>query len=321
MIIKVADDKSSEIATLQSFLTRPDLANDTKKRIEQEIKNIQAGLKGEREAAYEMSFHYEASKNWVLIHDLRLQCDGRVAQIDHLVINRMMEIWVCESKHFSEGIAINEYGECSAFYGGKPYGVASPFEQNKKHISVLESIFKTGLVKLPTRLGFNIKPTISSLILVSKNARITRPKASIAGAETIIKNDQFKAQIDKFREADNNPLHLAKLISCEALENFAQKIAELHIPVSFDWYGKFGLTRVAPNYSSVNQPAANYAVVQTTEGPKLEPEKNNVAETTKKKLICHQCGIAITNTVASFCRFNKPRFSGNIFCMECQKNI
>ena len=111
-----------------------------------------------------MNFHYEASKNWALIHDLRIQCDGRVAQIDHLAINRLMEIWVCESKHFSEGIAINEFGECSAFYAGKPYGVPSPFEQNRKHILVLESVFKTGLLKLPTRLGFNINPTINSLI-------------------------------------------------------------------------------------------------------------------------------------------------------------
>ena len=72
MLIKSADDKSKDLVILQSFLTRPDLTIDAKKRIEQEIKNINAGLKGEREAAYEMNFHYETSKNWALIHDLRI---------------------------------------------------------------------------------------------------------------------------------------------------------------------------------------------------------------------------------------------------------
>lgn len=35
-----------------------------------------------------------------------------------------MEIYVCESKRFGEGIAINEHGEFAAFYQGKAYGIA-----------------------------------------------------------------------------------------------------------------------------------------------------------------------------------------------------
>ena len=61
------------------------------------------------------------SKNWFspieeapvfasVIHDLRIECEGRVAQIDHLLIGRFLDIWVCETKNFSEGIAINEQG-------------------------------------------------------------------------------------------------------------------------------------------------------------------------------------------------------------------
>ena len=39
MLIKSADDKSKDLVILQSFLTRPDLTIDAKKRIDQEIKN------------------------------------------------------------------------------------------------------------------------------------------------------------------------------------------------------------------------------------------------------------------------------------------
>ena len=145
MIIKTAEYRESDLATLKGLLFRSDLTANIKQRIDQEIKNIQAGLKGEREAAYEMEFTYGLSKNWMLIHDLRFECEGKIAQIDHIAISRLLEIWVCESKHFSEGLAINEYGECSAFYNNKPYGVPSPIEQNLKHIAVLESVLKPEL--------------------------------------------------------------------------------------------------------------------------------------------------------------------------------
>ncbi len=187
MIIKNADDKSAQINTLNSFVLRNDVSNNAKKLIEREIKNIQAGIKGEKEAAYEIEFYFGQSKNWIVLHDLRFESEGRVAQIDHLIINRFLDIWVCESKHFSEGIAVNEHGECTAFFASKAYGVPSPFEQNRKHIAVLQSMFKTGQVKLPVRLGLSISPNIDSLILISKNARISRPAAKIEGIDSIIK--------------------------------------------------------------------------------------------------------------------------------------
>lgn len=40
MLIKSADDKTKDIFSLESILTRSDLTNVTKKRIEQEIKTF-----------------------------------------------------------------------------------------------------------------------------------------------------------------------------------------------------------------------------------------------------------------------------------------
>jgi hypothetical protein len=42
---------------------------------------------------------------------LRLEHNGRTAQIDHLLINRWMECYVLESKHFNAGLKITEDGE------------------------------------------------------------------------------------------------------------------------------------------------------------------------------------------------------------------
>ena len=317
MIIKTAADKKLDIAILEGLQERSDVSIDTKKRIEQEIKNIHAGLKGEREAAYEMEFTYGSTKNWMLIHDLRIECEGKVAQIDHLAISRLLEIWVCESKHFSEGIAINEHGEFNAFYNSKPYGVPSPIEQNRKHIAVLDLVFKKGIVKLPTRLGFSLNPSFNSLILVSKRARITRPKSKIPDIDTIIKNDQFKNKIDESIEADNNPLGLAKLISSETLELFARELAATHRPIVIDWYAKFGVPRFAPTQPLINQAMLTEPI--KTHG--LSEPNIEDSEQPKKKLICHECNLPVPYAVAKFCWFNKPKFGGNLYCKECQKKF
>jgi hypothetical protein len=53
MIIKHAEDKQGSLDALQSLLAHPGADTSTKKRIEREILNIKAGVRGE-EAAYEI---------------------------------------------------------------------------------------------------------------------------------------------------------------------------------------------------------------------------------------------------------------------------
>jgi len=312
MLIKQTDDKSRDIECLKGLAARPDVSADVRKNIEQEIRFMQSGMKGEAEAAYEMNFHFEASRNWMLIHDLRIECEGRVAQIDHLILNRFMEIYVCESKRFGEGVAINDHGEFSAFYGGKPYGVPSPLEQNKRHMLVLESVFKSGLVAPPKRLGFNITPSLLGLVLVSKGARISRPKEKIDGVDCVIKNDQLKSRIEQDRDADSNPLNAARIIGQDTLEDFARRLAAIHKPITFDWAAKFGIKEGYPAAS------ANTATVVKVEEPAATVE---VEGEKKSKLICTTCGTGVSYAVAKFCWFNKPKFGGKVYCMDCQKTV
>ncbi len=313
MIIKSADDKTKDIETLQGLLRHPAASADTKKKIEQEIRNIQSGAKGEADAAYEIDFHYGPSKNWAAIHDVRLEHNGRVAQIDHLLINRFLDVWVCESKRFSEGIAINEQGECAMFWNGKPTGIGSPHKQNAKHCAVLKDVFSDGVVELPKRLGFSIKPSLTGLVVVSKNARITRPKAKGWWGEGIVKADQIKAKIDKAFDSDNNILLAAKIVSPETLEDLARRIAALHVPASFDWHARFGLPKET---AAPVKPVAPKA----TETPKAETVEEPSGDK-KSKLTCKSCSASVPYNVAKFCWFNKAKFGGDVYCMECQKQV
>lgn len=313
MLIKEADDKTADLATLKSLLNHPAANAETKKRIEQEIRNISSGAKGEADAAYEIDFHYGPSKNWAVIHDVRIEHKGRVAQIDHLLVNRFLDVWVFESKRFSEGIGINEQGECAMFWQGKPTGIGSPHEQNAKHIAVIKAACDDGAVELPKRLGFAIKPSFNGLVVVSKNARVSRPKAKGWWDDGIVKADQVKAKIDKAFDSDNNILTAAKIIGSDTLEAFARGLAALHVPAAFDWHAKFGLPRetVAP----VAKPVQAKSVAVAAE-PETKPESK------KSGRVCHSCGEPVEDKVVTFCvRFNKARFGGNVYCQECQKAI
>jgi hypothetical protein len=105
----------------------------------------QSCIKGEAESAYLINFYYEASPNWAVIHDLRLERNGRTAQIDHLLINRWLECYVLESKHFHAGIKITEEGEFMRWndYKHTYEGMPSPLLQNERHITVLRDVVNT----------------------------------------------------------------------------------------------------------------------------------------------------------------------------------
>lgn len=291
MIIKHADNKSQDIETLQSLLSHPKAIGDTRKRIEQEIRNINAGMRGENEAAHEMKVHYGDSNNWAIIHDLRVIYGDLVAQIDHLVINRWLDIWVCESKHFSEGVSINDHGEFTAFFASKPYGVPSPIEQNEKHILILQRIFDAGTVELPKRLGFTIKPDLKSLVLVSKGARISRPKTKIDGIECIIKNDQFFKHVDKAVEGNGILSTAAKIISSETLESVALQIAKLHKPIRFDWHAKFGLSTIEPPAEPAKSEKPRHVPPPVSVKPSTPvPAAPTAVASNSETPVCRNCG-------------------------------
>ncbi len=95
-------------------------------------------------------------------------------------------------------------------------------------------------------------------------------------------------------------LTIAKVIGSDTLEQFARSIAALHKPASFDWAAKFGLQQTETG------PPASTAPTESGAG---------------SKLACASCGIIVAYNVARFCWFNKPRFGGRVYCMDCQKAV
>jgi hypothetical protein len=259
---------------------------------------------GERDAAYEIEFYFGKSTNYVTIHDLRLEHAGRVAQIDHLIINRVLQVWVCESKHFVDSVAINAQGEWTRSYRGRDYGVPSPIEQNKKHIDVLEDVFKSGAVSLPRRI-FTMRPELRSLVLVSNNAVIKRPRSKVEGVDTVIKAERLKTGVFDTWD-DSVRTMVQRLVSTETIERVGRELVALHRPIAVDWAARFGVAE-APD-ASATPPIPPSSAASAPRGLPSDPSGK----------LCDRCGRSTSFAEVKFCRVNKPRFGGGTFCRPCQ---
>lgn len=242
MIIKKIDSKQGEIAELTALLEGK-LTSYQRFLIERELKAVRRGFHGEKDSSYYIDFYFGNSKNRAVIHDLRLEHRGQVAQIDHLLINRMFDIYVLESKNYSYKLKISPEGEFQVYYGKEYIGIPSPIEQNKRHVHLLDLFLRHHHI-LPKRMGISIRPRFKDLVLVSPKCIISRPLEKKFDTRSVIKADTLRTKIDQ--EVDKqNPLAdlatISKICSSSTLTGTARRLADFHKPKKVDFTARFGL--------------------------------------------------------------------------------
>jgi hypothetical protein len=311
MLIKSADDKESQIAILQNLLSHERVSSEKRQLIERELRNLSIGFATEKQAAFEIDFYAAPSKNLFVIHDLRLEIGGRVAQIDHLLMNRALEVFVLETKTFSTGLSINDRGEFSTVYEEREVGIPSPVEQNARHISVLKDAFKE--IGLPKRLGITLQPSFNSVVLVSPKAIINRPKTTNFDA-TIIKLDQFfswySEKLDELTLKDT--VGILKVCSSETVKSLGEKLLSLHKPSRIDYIKKFEL---GPALLSKEPIASGYS------NRKIDIDSTVPKSKEEPQYFCANCKNSIATVVARYCWNNRSRFGGKAYCRVCQTQI
>lgn len=268
MIIKSADDKETSLKTLDAILKIPGLSASKRAMVDQEIRTMKAGRRGENDTAYEINFHLGESDRTMVLHDLRFELeDGRVAQIDHLLIHKTNRIWVLESKRVSRGVKITEDGEFLRWNGRQYDGMASPLEQTKRHVQALKAVIRT----------IKSAPEIADYLayaIVSSKARIDRPKKF--DTSLVVKADQFLSVFEKDLDRVSLFSFLGAIFSDDHLR-LAKKLVELHKPTEFDYASRFGVSPDAiarvlnPTPSQEIQPIANPDPVTRPSPPQTQP--------------------------------------------------
>ena len=138
VFIKEDSDAESFIEKMKSLSSRA--SGKLKDKIDEQITIAEAGLKGEKQIAFELK---NSGMDMLVMHDLYLEKNGLSAQIDFLVIARK-HIFVIECKNLYGNIEIDEKGNFIRHKGsGKFYrkeGFPSPVSQNERHLNILKEI-------------------------------------------------------------------------------------------------------------------------------------------------------------------------------------
>ena len=322
MRIKKADDKSKRLTLLESLLSDSRVSADGQKWLKDELWALRKGIQGEKDAAYYLDAYFDSnSLNTVLLHDLRIEVDGQVAQIDHLLVNRTFEFILIESKNFTGNLIINERNEFSVAYGDKTLGIPSPFEQSKRHALVLDALRKQlGIVG---RLGAN--PTFTHVVLVHPQTTITRPE-NWKPPGHLMKADAFATwyQQEHIDEAGLFTMvkEMTNVRSRETVQSWGKALVQAHRPADLFYIPEFARPKMAV-------PAAKQEQATRTSEPApvaVEPAPpraldSDKPETAATRYFCASCKKTITQAVFSFCMNNKNRFAGRAYCMSHQQGF
>lgn len=301
MLFKSADDHSKRLALLESL--QGDAALDRMQRdwLTNEIWAVRMGMSGERSAAHYIDHYYKDNPNLAVIHDLRLELDGEVAQIDHLLISRGMVFYLLETKNFSGHLHINAHGEFSVRYGANTRGIASPLEQGKRHEKVLARCLER--LGITGRLGSG--PQFVHAVLIDPKGTIQRPDACQFDTSNVIKADHFDTWrtrlVDKGFSLAQNLSTLMNIHASETVRDWAQKLVRQHRPLPpQQWLPDFMRSKAQPE-------------------PQPAPSPKPVGATASIGAVCATCAAPVSQAVADFCHNSAQRFGGLVYCMEHQK--
>lgn len=293
MILKHKDDVAPHLAELERLAKIPSLTKAQRNAIEDELWLIRAGAKGERDAAYHIDFGWKNGTHSAVIHDLRIEHGGRVAQIDHLILTWSLDCHVIESKAFGGEVRVSESGEWETRTRYGQRGIPSPVEQNRRHIEVLGAFMRDHHLA-PKRLGRPLALVFHNWVLVSPHCKLQRKGD---GWDQVVKMDMFERQFFKRLEGQGFVGTVAaatRLVSLKTVETLAQSLVRAHQPFAVNYAAKFGINVSVGNNDSRFAP------------PEPPPEK------------CATCAVPLELKVINFCRLNEQKFGGKILCRSCQ---
>ena len=317
MLLKKADDKSKRLKLLEDLQQSHLLDGRQKDWLQQDLDRLRKGIQGERDAAHYLDNYLADGKNTVLIHDFRIVLEGETAQIDHLLINRLADIFLFETKNFSGNLRITEHGEFSVNYGKREFGIPSPLEQSHRHERILKKLLPR--LEIAPRVGSQF--TFHHVVLVDPKATITRPSPKALDTSMVIKADQFPAWHKKFADNEVSVLDafkgFANIRSTDTVREWGEKLLRQHRPAELLNLPDF-MSPTAP----ANTPAPDRQAPTPLRPDQTVPQDASalpvVPRAAPKTLVCAHCGNKITFPEGKFCWNNEKRFGGLQYCREHQ---
>ena len=138
VFLKESNEANLQLEELKAL--EPLLNEQGQMLIKQDIKNLQYGIVGEKNIAFELK---NLHMPMYILHDVYLQEDDLSAQIDYLVFTKKV-CFVIECKNLYGNLEINNSGDFvrTVEFGNKKLkeGIYSPITQNQRHLELMKKI-------------------------------------------------------------------------------------------------------------------------------------------------------------------------------------
>lgn len=155
------------------------------------------GRRAEEQMAFYLRRSFAASSPVRVLNGVHLERGGDTAQIDHLILHRWGAV-IVESKSVTSQVEINERGEWTRLWNGRPKGMPSPVLQGRRQGEFLRHFLEDHAeVLLGKILGlvqarFGTMP-VDVIVAVSDDGIIRQPKQNAQDA--VCKADQVPDRI------------------------------------------------------------------------------------------------------------------------------
>lgn len=161
-----------------------------------------AGRKAEEQMAFYLRRFFGVSADVDVLNYLRIDLNGEVAQMDHLVLHPF-GLLIVESKSVSDGVQITDDGQWMRWFNRKPSGMASPITQTQLQGKLLKEL----LEKTVKQKGFFDQVRLDVLVAISDSGTITWPKSGalpeVCKADQV--PDRINNRIEQFRKLRKVP--------------------------------------------------------------------------------------------------------------------
>jgi hypothetical protein len=119
-------------------------------------RRVQAGARAERDMAFYLRRAFgDHRRDVIVFNDIRVEHEGEVAQMDHLVLHTH-GLFIIESKSVGGEIHIHPDGQFIRVYGGKHTGMPSPVLQARRQADLLRRLLQANKQLLRDRKLFGM---------------------------------------------------------------------------------------------------------------------------------------------------------------------
>ncbi|WP_412851432.1 nuclease-related domain-containing protein [Ectothiorhodospira shaposhnikovii] len=279
MLIKHPDDHSHHAEVLHGLMeSYPGQADE----IHRELLQVQL-----RESIHMFAELLEMQmdpldENVVILHDLRLEHEGRFVEFDHLLINRNLQITLVDSVLVGCGsLRITATGDSLIWSEENNRWLTAyrqPLQELEEKAQILGQILDAGW--WPKRMGIRLAHPIETCLVLDDHDRIVLDDPD-AYASRVIKMGDFLPWYSKQRM--KTPItqgakalmqRAVNRVDLNSLERIGFDLADRHHAAPLDYYERLGLDQVAP-ISPDDHPAPEeeeMADIPAIETPAVEPE-------------------------------------------------